>query len=337
MKDMTLGQRIAALRKEKGLTQEALADRLKVTSQAVSKWENDVSCPDITLIPKLAEIFSVSCDVILGNEEYEANKNYEKEEYRTVTGEVSNTHQNCSTGKNCEFNIKPELGFPLFIILFGLGLLLRSVYSLDASIWQILLSSGLIGFGIGGMFSSSFFFSSIVTLFGLYLGLRYFDVINKFQIGFELVIAIILLAWGIYLVIKSFTHKKKDEIIGSNYSKHKKEKFEFEEGNLYLDLCFGEKKEVITSVFKKGDIDVSFGAATIEFDRSATISSPAHLDIDCSFGNVKVLVPSNILVLVEKETAFADIKIKGNHDDITISQLNISADCSFGEIDIIYI
>lgn len=43
MKDLTLGRRIAHLRKAQGLTQDALAERLCITPQAVSKWENEVS------------------------------------------------------------------------------------------------------------------------------------------------------------------------------------------------------------------------------------------------------------------------------------------------------
>ncbi len=61
----TLGQKIAGLRKEKGLTQETLAERLSVSPQAVSKWENDQSCPDITLLPALADILGITVDELL--------------------------------------------------------------------------------------------------------------------------------------------------------------------------------------------------------------------------------------------------------------------------------
>ena len=64
----TLGKRIAAGRKRLGLTQDQLAERLGVTAQAVSKWENDQSCPDITMLPKLAEIFGITTDQLLGRE-----------------------------------------------------------------------------------------------------------------------------------------------------------------------------------------------------------------------------------------------------------------------------
>lgn len=61
----TLGARIAEKRKEQGLTQEALAERMGVSAQAVSKWENDISCPDITLLPALCKEFGCTTDELL--------------------------------------------------------------------------------------------------------------------------------------------------------------------------------------------------------------------------------------------------------------------------------
>ena len=61
----TIGQNIAGYRKEKGITQETLAEICSVTPQAVSKWENDVSYPDITLLKTLARTFGISVDELL--------------------------------------------------------------------------------------------------------------------------------------------------------------------------------------------------------------------------------------------------------------------------------
>ena len=58
----TIGKRIAELRKSKGFTQEDLADRLNVSGQAVSKWENDQTCPDIGLLPQLSRVLGVIAD-----------------------------------------------------------------------------------------------------------------------------------------------------------------------------------------------------------------------------------------------------------------------------------
>ncbi len=59
-------QRIITLRKELSMTQEQLAQELGITAQAVSKWETGQSYPDITLLPKLAEVFHVRVDELLG-------------------------------------------------------------------------------------------------------------------------------------------------------------------------------------------------------------------------------------------------------------------------------
>ena len=61
----SLGKRIAALRREKGLKQDELAEKMGVSPQAVSKWENDQTCPDINLLPKLAQLLGVTVDTLL--------------------------------------------------------------------------------------------------------------------------------------------------------------------------------------------------------------------------------------------------------------------------------
>ena len=63
--DMTIGKRIALLRREKGLTQEELAQHMGVSPQAVSKWENDQTCPDISALPKLSRLLGVTVDELL--------------------------------------------------------------------------------------------------------------------------------------------------------------------------------------------------------------------------------------------------------------------------------
>lgn len=65
MKKQTFGTMISSLRKSSGMTQLELADKMGVTDKAVSKWERDLSYPDINSIPKLAEIFGVSVDELM--------------------------------------------------------------------------------------------------------------------------------------------------------------------------------------------------------------------------------------------------------------------------------
>ena len=63
---MTIGNRILNLRREKGITQEALAQALNVTNQAVSKWESDQCLPDTMLLPRIADYFEISVDALFG-------------------------------------------------------------------------------------------------------------------------------------------------------------------------------------------------------------------------------------------------------------------------------
>ena len=65
MKKDTFGNMVAALRKEKGMTQLELAEKMGVTDKAVSKWERDLSFPDVSSIPKLAEILGVTVDELM--------------------------------------------------------------------------------------------------------------------------------------------------------------------------------------------------------------------------------------------------------------------------------
>lgn len=63
---MNIGNKIKILRKQRGITQEQLAESIGVSFQAVSKWENNIALPDITLAPLLASYFSVSMDELFG-------------------------------------------------------------------------------------------------------------------------------------------------------------------------------------------------------------------------------------------------------------------------------
>ncbi|MBR2826981.1 MAG: helix-turn-helix transcriptional regulator [Erysipelotrichaceae bacterium] len=67
----SFGARLAELRRQNNLTQNDIADRLNISAQAVSKWENDLTSPDIDTLLKLADIFNISTDELLGKNKIE--------------------------------------------------------------------------------------------------------------------------------------------------------------------------------------------------------------------------------------------------------------------------
>ncbi len=81
----TLGKRIATLRKEKDLRQDDLAQKLNISPQAISKWENDLTCPDIGILPELSSILGVSIDELLTGKKEETVKIVPVEERKEMS------------------------------------------------------------------------------------------------------------------------------------------------------------------------------------------------------------------------------------------------------------
>ncbi len=85
---MSLGKRIAALRKEKGFTQEQLAEKVGVTRQAISKWELEQSAPDFDCINQLSVIFDVTTDFLIKGEVREERIVIDEKKINRVSGMI---------------------------------------------------------------------------------------------------------------------------------------------------------------------------------------------------------------------------------------------------------
>ena len=105
----TLGKRITEYRKKYNMTQEQLAEAMGVSSQAVSKWENDISCPDISMLPKLSELFHVSVDELLtGNTKNEVRV-LEPTEKKNIDKMLIKIRVNSSSGDRVIVNLPVTL------------------------------------------------------------------------------------------------------------------------------------------------------------------------------------------------------------------------------------
>ena len=105
----TLGKRITYYRKKYDMTQEQLAETMGVSSQAVSKWENDLSCPDITMLPRLSELFHISVDELLKGQTKQEVRLVKPQEQKDVDKMLIKVRVNSANGDRVNVNFPVAL------------------------------------------------------------------------------------------------------------------------------------------------------------------------------------------------------------------------------------
>lgn len=106
----TVGENIAALRKQKGFTQEALASAIGVSAQSVSKWENNTNMPDIMLLPIIADVFQVSIDNLFGRQNAKLN-NKPEDAYDLCCDAMLETMMSCFYRPDIDEQFENSLAF----------------------------------------------------------------------------------------------------------------------------------------------------------------------------------------------------------------------------------
>lgn len=336
--EQTIGKRIAQNRKRLGLTQDALAEKLGVTAQAVSKWENDQSCPDITTLPKLAEIFGITTDALLGVQEpaYEAE---------VVTTAAESEEEPKS---NWEFSWDAgrhgTLTMAVLVLLVGGLSLANALLSWNVGFWSILWPSALLVFGFSSLLRKFSFFGFGCGLFGGYFLLENLGLLHL-DLGSELIWPVIVVLFGISLLVDALRKPKKARFHitrnGIKYGDGKKEtknSFSTEGQSFECSLSFGEDTYLVElPVLEEGDISCSFGEMTVDLSSCNAVAPDCSIDATCSFGELTLLVPKRFRVQQDASTAFAGIHIYGQHDDNPQGVILLDASVSFGEIQIRYI
>lgn len=103
--EKTIGKKLYDLRKQSGFTQDYVAEKLGVSAQAVSKWENDIACPDIMTLPKIAEIYGITIDELFKNEEVHSKVKYEKTEKVNETELIFRVYVDTVNGDTVKVNL----------------------------------------------------------------------------------------------------------------------------------------------------------------------------------------------------------------------------------------
>lgn len=103
--EKTIGKKLYELRKQSGFTQDYIAEQLGVSAQAVSKWENDIACPDIMTLPNIAELYGITIDELFKNEEVQSNVKFEKKEKINENELIFRVYVDTAQGDDIKVNL----------------------------------------------------------------------------------------------------------------------------------------------------------------------------------------------------------------------------------------
>ena len=339
--EQTLGKRIIAHRKKLGMTQDKLAEKLGVTAQAVSKWENDQSCPDITMLPKLAEIFGCSTDELLGIEP--AQKVHKAEvviEEDPVKQDGLHISKDGFQFKMKNGGRKGSIAFAVLVLAVGGLTLANHLLSWGASFWSILWPTTLLVYGLFGCMSGISFANLGFIAFGGYFLLDNLNVL-PFELGWDLALPVALLLFGLSLLIKALrkpkrTHpiisvnRKGSNILDSNFHT---------DGETFTCECsFDDEKYCVELPrLSSGSVSASFGDITIDLSGVEAVSEDCTVEVNLSFGDCTVLIPRRYHVELVKNASFAAVILKGEPAPTADGTIKVIANASFGEITVRYI
>lgn len=337
MEVQTMGKRITALRKEKGMTQEQLAERLGVSAQAVSKWENDVSCPDISVLTELAKTLGVSTDELLGAKPIEP---------RVVVVDT-NKEKNGDGGKGFSVSYgggkKEGIWIAVAMILVGVAFLLSKMNVLPGgagiTLWNIVWPAVLIGVGVSWFVHDFSPLGLGVGLLGLYYLLFFLGAISyKISWGGIILPAFLVLLGLTILLDKLLPNRKHRGWNGCGVSHEAKSEFNETNGYINYDCAFSEEnRRVDTDYFAGADVDVSFGKSVLDLTGVQNVQPNARIDVDVSFGSVELLVPRRIRIQTESDRAFGSIQQHGTPAEDAPFTVLLCGDVSFGSLEIRYL
>ena len=335
--EKTLGKRIAAGRKQLGITQDRLAEQLGVTAQAVSKWENDQSCPDITMLPKLAEIFGITTDALLGVAQPKQEYVHEAEivtEPDDEAGEKANWNITWNPGRN------GNIALALWIILTAVGMFAAGYLQLNISLWDLLWTNGFLVFGLFRTLHKFNFFHLGCALFGAYSLADKMNLLPSLM-GRDMLLPAGLLLFGLSLLVDALRKPGKPEFVVRRNGKISDKKIStcnMDEDSFDCEVLFTETRQLVDlPVLRDGEIIVQFGELTVDLSGCREFAPNCSIDTECTFGELTILVPRRVRAIVTREAAFGDVTVDGNCDPDAESTVRIITDVRFGQITVKYI
>ena len=332
METQTMGKRISSLRKNKGLTQEQLADRLGVSAQAVSKWENDVSCPDISLLPQLSDVLGVTTDELLGAKPIEPHV--------VVVDAKDKKQQDASKGFSVSYggDKKEGVWFAVAVILVGLAFLFTRTgilpFGSEMTLFGIIWPAVLIGVGVSWFVKSYSAIGLGLGVLGIYYLLYNIGAVS-YELKWSIVWPILIVLFGVTILLDKLLPNRHGKWNGSGKASAE---YNDNAGFIDYDCSFTEEtRKVTTDEFAGADLDISFGKGTLDMTGVKSVRTGASINADVSFGSLEIWMPRTIRIAVNSNKAFGAIQMKGDADADAPYTVQLVGDVSFGSLEIKYL
>ena len=328
MSNNTLGQRIKFHRTRLHMTQEQLAQKIGVSPQAVSKWEHDQSCPDILVLPDLAELFGLTVDELLGKEKpCVAEVVEEKRENHVVWS---------SSGR------KGKILAALYVIVISGLILMNNLYHFDVSWWTVVWTVACVFFGLSNFGEDASLGRITAGFLGLYVLLTEYGVF-QWTFKWSIAIPVMLLIWGLSLLIDGLRGKGKPFVTVSttkNIEKDKeKREYSCDDGYIECEFAFGTHRTMVNAdVLRGGSIETAFGQFTIDFSECKSASPDCTIEVEHGFGSLTLIFPKHLAVEVIKgDSAISKVNVEGSSAEVTNGTVRLSLENGFSNLNIRYI
>ena len=332
----TLGKRIAMLRKNQGWTQEQLGEKVGVSAQAVSKWENDQACPDITTLPLLAELFGVTTDELLGIKPIEPrvvvlDKEPEEEKKKNMNFHFEMHNDSGKWG---------TIAFCITAILLATVLILRSTTPLfnrpDVITWNYIWPVLLFGFGLMIVRGS-------VTLGVTAMALGAYELVwFGWGVPFEIKWYVVLLIFAIAVLLRlildklGLLKKKRPAVEVHGDAPNRVCSYSDEGQFIRAEMDFGSNHiEYPYDTLNGVDLETNFGDHRIDLTKVEHFNN-CVIKADVNFGNVVILLPDNVQITRSADTAFAAVRVLGSPRPDASETMYLRGDVNFGNLELKY-
>lgn len=334
---MTLGKRIAMLRKNQGWTQEQLGEKVGVSAQAVSKWENDLACPDITTLPILADLFGITTDELLGIKPIEPHvvvldKEPENEEDGKSRFELHLDHH----------DRWHSVCVCIMAILICVMLIVRSTTPLfnrdGINVWNYIWPIAVFSLGLMCV-RKNIIFGIACMVVGIYEFI-WFGWGVPFEIKWYVILLVLAIAYLVRILLEKLgvIHSESKSYVTINGKPaHRVSEYSDTDNFLKAELDFGSSSIVYPYDILRGmDVETNFGDHRIDLRNVQTFENNPVLNIEVNFGNVIVLMPENVRLYKDSDTAFAALRVKGEPRTDASQIAYLKGDINFGNLEILY-